>query len=390
MVVTIAVAGAVAGVVVLLHLHWTRRHHWKQARSLTRETERQLREIERAGKIGHWFIDEALQSADWSAQMFELVGSPPKPAFSVEEAQSFVHPDDITAFLAACRQAIETRTTARVEARWLRSDGESRWVQTELTPKHDADGKYLGLFGTAQDISDHKRAEQQLVDAIDAISEGFVLFDRDDRYVLTNTKYREMVPPIADVLVPGTPYETMLRIGVERGIFAVEGDPEEWVGRTLEWHRSTGEPLERQRPDGRWTRLTERRTRDGGIVGIRSDITELRQAEAALKATQQQLIDAIESISEGFVLFDRDDRYVLTNSNYRRLYPGIADLCEPGAAFETVMRANIERNLHEFGPEGGEAWLRRLLRRNKAGATAAALAAVRRSMGRALAAADGG
>jgi PAS domain S-box-containing protein len=366
MVLTIAVAGAAIGAVVLFYRLWTQRRRYKQARSLSQETERQLREIERAGKIAHWFIDEASQTTTWSGQMFELVGIPPKTALSVEEAQSFVHRDDIAAFLAACRQAIETRTTARVEARWVRADGESRWVQNELSPKHNADGKFLGLFGTAQDVSQYKRAEQQLIDAIEAISEGFVLFDRDDRYVLTNTTYREMVPPIADLLVPGTPYETILRIGVERGIFAVEGDPEEWVGRTLEWHRATGEPLERQRPDGRWTRLTERRTRDGGIVGIRSDITELKQTEAALKATQQQLTDAIESISEGFVLFDREDRYVLTNSNYRRLYPGIADLCKPGAAFETVMRANIERNLHEFGPGGGEAWLRRLLEWHRA------------------------
>jgi PAS domain S-box-containing protein len=338
----------------------------EQASNLAQETARQLLDIERAGKIAHWFMDEAGQTTTWSAQMFELLGIPPKPALSVEEAQSFLHPDDVAAFETACRQAIEMRTAARVEARWVRSNGETSWVQNKLTPKHDADGKYLGLFGTAQDISDYKRAERQLIDAIDAISEGFVLFDRDDRYVLTNTRYREMIPPMADVLVPGTGFETVLRIGVERGIFAVEGDPEEWVSRTLEWHRATAEPLERQRPDGRWTRLTERRTRDGGIVGIRTDITELKQAEAALKATQQQLTDAIESISEGFVLFDREDRYVLTNSNYRRLYPGIADLCEPGTPFESVIRANVERNLHEFGPDGGEAWLRRLLEWHRA------------------------
>ncbi len=366
MVLTIAVAGAAIALVVLLHRLAAQRRRLGLAKEEAEQARRLAQGIEQAGKIGHWFIDDASQTATWSAQMFDLVGIPPKPALSVDEAHSFVHRDDIAAFLAACRQAIETRATAKVEARWVRSDGEARWVQNEVSPKYDGDGKYLGLFGTAQDISDHKRAEQQLIDAIDAISEGFVLFDRDDRYVLTNTKYREMIPPMADVLVPGTPYETMLRIGVERGIFAVEGDPEEWVRRTLEWHRATGEPLERQRPDGRWTRLTERRTRDGGIVGIRTDITELKQAEAALKATQQQLIDAIELISEGFVLFDREDRYVLTNSNYRRLYPGIADLCEPGTPFETVMRANIERNLHEFGPEGGEAWLRRLLEWHRA------------------------
>jgi PAS domain S-box-containing protein len=366
MVLTIAVAGVAIGVLVLLYPLWTERRRYARVCSLAQENARRLFEIERAGRIGYWLIDEARQTASWSAQMFELVGIPPKSGLSVEEAQSFVHRGDIAAFLAACRRAIETGTPVTVEARWVRADGEIRWVQNEVGPKYDEGGKYIGFFGTAQDVSQYKRAEHQLVDAVEAISEGFVLFDRDDRYVLANTKYRKMVPPIADVLVPGTPYETMLRVGVERGIFAVEGDPEEWVSRTLEWHRATAEPLERQRPDGRWTRLTERRTRDGGIVGIRTDITELKQAEAALKATQQQLIDAIESSSEGFVLFDPEDRYVLTNSNYRRLYPGIAELCKPGTPFESVIRANVERNLHEIGPEGGEAWLRRLLEWHRA------------------------
>jgi PAS domain S-box-containing protein len=366
MVPTIAVAGAAIGVVVLLYLLWRERRRYDRVRSHAQDNAWLLLEIERAGKIGHWFMDEASQTMTWSAQMFEFVGIPPKLALSVAEARSFVHRDDIATFLTACREAIETRATVRIEGRWVRSDGEACWVQNELTPKHNADGKYLGLFGTAQDVSEYKRGEQQLIDAIEAVSEGFVLFDRDDRYVLTNTTYRKMVPPIADVLVPGTPYETMLRVGVERGIFAVEGDPDKWVNGTLEWHRTTGEPLERQRPDGRWTRLTERRTRDGGIVGIRTDITELKQAEAALKATQQQLIDAIESSSEGFVLFDPDDRYVLTNSNYRCLYPGVAELCKPGTPFETVIRANVERNLHEIGPEGSEAWVCRLLEWHRA------------------------
>ncbi|HJU17298.1 MAG TPA: PAS-domain containing protein [Stellaceae bacterium] len=491
------VAVAALGCAFLLHRERAARCRAEaaaeEARHLARETARQLSEIQRVGKVGYWITDEAGQTTTWSAQMFELAGIPPKPVLPVEETRAFAHPDDLPAFLEARRRAVETRTTAKVEHRWVRPDGEIRWVHTELTAQYDVAGTCLGLFGATQDITDHKRAEQQLVDAIEAISEGFVLFDRDDRYVLTNTRYREMLPNMADVLAPGTPYETMLRAGVERGVFVVHGDPEEWLRRTVAWHRSAGKPLERQRADGCWTRLTERRTRDGGIVGIRTDITELKQAEEALKAARQQLVDAIESISEGFVLFDRDDRYVLTNtkyremypdmadtfapgtsyeamvrlgiergtwtvdgdpeafarriiewhhacarpmerqlrdgrwiraterrmrdggivgirtditerkqaeealkaarqqlvdaiesisegfvlfdsgdryvltnSNYRRLYPGIADLCEPGADFATVMRANIERDLHEFGPEGGEVWLEKLLEWHRA------------------------
>ena len=76
---------------------------------------------------------------------------------------------------------------------------------------------------------DRRRAEEQLIDAIEAISEGFVLFDRDDRYLLTNTKYREMYPELGDMFAPGTPYETMLRTGIERRVWVIDGDPEEWI-----------------------------------------------------------------------------------------------------------------------------------------------------------------
>ena len=358
------VIAAVYLVIVLFQRLASQRRRLEQSQEalrLAKESNRQHLEAQRIGKIGHWYTDEATQSTTWSPQMFEMVGIAPKPTLSAEEARSFVHPDDIAAFLIARHHAITTQTTTRIENRWVRSDGETRWVHIELRPKHGAAGEYLGLFGTTQDITDRRRAEEQLIDAIEAISEGFVLFDRDGRYLLTNTKYREMYPELVDVFAPGTPYETMLRAGIARRLWVIEGDAEEWIRREIEWHRAASDIRERRLTDGRWTRLTERRTHDGGIVGIRTDITELRCSEEALKAAQQQLTDAIESISEGFVLFDREDRYVLTNSNYRRLYPGIADLCVPGASFEAVMRANIERGLHEFGPQGPEAWLQGLL-----------------------------
>ena len=338
----------------------------EQARSLAEETNRQHLEAQRIGKIGHWYTEEATGSTTWSPQMFEIAGIPSRPALSAEEARSFVHPDDIAALRDASHHAMTTRTTTRIENRWVRPNGEIRWVHIELRPRYGATGEYLGLFGTAQDITDRRRAEAQLIDAIETVSEGFVLFDRDDRYVMTNTKYREMYPELVDMFAPGTPYETMLRTGIARRVWRIKGDPEEWIRLEIEWHRAAGGARERPLADGRWTRLTERRTQDGGIVGIRTDITELRRSEEALKAAQQQLIDAIESISEGVVLFDREDRYVLTNSNYRRLYPGIADLCVPGSSFESVMRANIERGLHEFGAQGPEAWLQGLLEWHRA------------------------
>jgi len=256
----------------------------EQARTLAEETNRQHLEAQRIGKIGHWYTDEATQSTTWSPQMFEMVGIPPKPTLSAEEARSFVHRDDIAAFLNARHHAIMTGTTTRIENRWVRSDGETRWVHIELRPKHGTAGEYLGLFGTTQDITDRRRAEEQLIDAIEAISEGFVLFDRDDRYVLTNSNYRRLYPGIADLCVPGASFEGVMRANIERGLheFGAQG-PEAWLQGLLDWHRACAEPMEQQLMDGTWIRAVERRTGAGGIVGIRTDISAVKQAEAALQ-----------------------------------------------------------------------------------------------------------
>jgi len=270
-----------------------------QSRSLAEETARQLLEAQRIGKIGHWYTDETTRTTTWSPQMFELVGIPPKSALSVEEACSFVHPDDMAAYLAARRHAIEMRTTARVENRWVRPDGETRWFNIELSPKYDAAGR-CRLFGTTQDITERKRAEealktaqQQLTDAIESISEGFALFDREDRYVLTNSNYRRLYPGVADLCVPGTPFETVVRANVDRNLHEIGPEGiDTWMARLLEWHRASGAPMEQQLKDGRWVRAIERRTNDGGIVGIRTDITAVKQTELALRQRVADLEEA--------------------------------------------------------------------------------------------------
>jgi PAS domain S-box-containing protein len=339
----------------------------EEARRIADETNLHLLEAQRLGKIGHWVSDKATRTVRWSPQVFEIAGIPPAPGLSVEDARSPVHPDDFSEFIATLKEASTTGEPRTLEHRWVRPDGEIRWVHVDISPQHDAAGTCLRLLGTAQDITERKQAEEavkaaqrQLTDAVESISEGFVLFDRDDRYVLTNSNYRRLFPDVADLFVPGTTFETVLRANVERGIQDV-GDEggEAWVLRMLEWHRACDQPREQRFKDGRWARLIERRTSDGGIVGIRTDITERKRSEEALEAARQQLIDAIESISEGFVLFDRDDRYVLTNSKYREMYPGMVDMFAPGTSFEAMVRTSVARRTWTLDgdPEGWARWM---------------------------------
>ena len=78
-------------------------------------------------------------------------------------------------------------------------------------------------------------ARQRLVDAIESISEGFALYDGEDRLVLSNSRYRELLySDIAIELTPGTTFEHIIRRSAERGyIRDAEGRVEEWVAERL-------------------------------------------------------------------------------------------------------------------------------------------------------------
>jgi adenylate cyclase len=127
-------------------------------------------------------------------------------------------------------------------------------------------------------------ARQRLIDAIESISEGFALYDAEDRLVLSNSRYRELLySDLAIELTPGTTFEQIIRRSAERGyIRDAEGRFEEWVAERLSRHRNPGEPWVQRRGDGRWIMIGERRITGGGTVAVYSDITELKQREENL------------------------------------------------------------------------------------------------------------
>ena len=129
-----------------------------------------------------------------------------------------------------------------------------------------------------------QRAQIRLNDAIESISEAFSLYDPKDRLVVCNEKYRTLLyPGIADEIEPGTSFEQIVRRAAERGnIVEAQGRTEEWLAERIARHRDPGEPHIQRRADGRWIMVSERRTAEGGIVAVHSDITELKEREEEL------------------------------------------------------------------------------------------------------------
>ncbi len=191
-------------------------------------------------------------------------------------------------------------------------------------PVFGVDGKFLGYRGTAADISDEveadrriRRSEARFLDAAESMSEGFALYDAEDRLVMCNHRYREILAPIAEHVVIGARFEDILRASLRNVPLAEDaGDPERWIAHRLELHHNPPSVIETHRTDGSWLQITERRTDDGGIVVVMSDITASKRREGALEANSLLLQATLDSLSHGLSVVDRDHRLIAWNRRF--------------------------------------------------------------------------
>jgi PAS domain S-box-containing protein len=167
----------------------------------------------------------------------------------------------------------------------------------------------------------HERdeAEARLRDAVDSISEGFVIFDAEDRLVMCNQRYLELYPNSAPAMVPGTRFEDIVRYGLRRGEYAeAVGREEEWLAERLRDHRAASGAIEQRHSDGRWIMVTERRTRNGGIAGLRIDITARKRAQAEAEAARGRVADFAEAATDWFWETDADCRLTFVSDGFEK------------------------------------------------------------------------
>jgi len=134
-------------------------------------------------------------------------------------------------------------------------------------------------------LAEANKAHERLREAINLLPEGIVFLDAEGRYILWNEKYAEFYSRSADLFAEGVRLEDTLRVGVERGDYVeAAGREEEWLQERLgQLRRPDGLRHEQQLADGRCILIEERQTRDGGVIGLRVDITEMKQREASIR-----------------------------------------------------------------------------------------------------------
>ncbi|MFK4511016.1 EAL domain-containing protein [Bradyrhizobium daqingense] len=133
-------------------------------------------------------------------------------------------------------------------------------------------------------IAEARKSHERLRQAIDILPQGIVFLDADGRYVLWNKEYAEIYSKTADLFEEGARLEDTLRIGVARGDYPEAiGNEDEWIAERLQKLYQPGARHEQKLADGRVILIDERLTEDGGVVGLRVDITELKQREASFR-----------------------------------------------------------------------------------------------------------
>lgn len=138
-----------------------------------------------------------------------------------------------------------------------------------------------------------QRAQRRLGEAIETISEGFALYDAEDRLVICNSRYREMYAGLDVEIRPGVAYEEVIRAAAGAGLIPdANGHLDAWLSARLDRHHHPGGSYEQRRAGGRWMKISERATADGGCVGVFTDITELKAREAQLGELVDRLADA--------------------------------------------------------------------------------------------------
>jgi len=148
-------------------------------------------------------------------------------------------------------------------------------------------------------LKEIREARLRLTEAIEAISEGFSLYDSEDKLIICNTRYKDFFSGHRDKMVPGTPFEQIVRASLERDeIEDSKDDPEAWLATRMERHRNPSEPHIQRRSDGRWVRVSERLTANGGVVATYTDITMLKQREAELADLVHKLEIARDAANE--------------------------------------------------------------------------------------------
>jgi PAS domain S-box-containing protein len=256
------------------------------------------------------------------------------------------HPDGVDAWVKS-----RIKAWKQPVAKWELELSNGVWIL--LNERRMPDGGRVMVY---TDITEFKRREaeaqaasQRFEEAIEAISSGFALWDADDRLVTCNTRFRGYFAGLDDVVVPGAVFIEIVSAGLERGLFPnAEGNIPAYLADIADKRQKAIGDVREQFVNGMWLQITDHRTKDGGIVSIYSDVTELKRSQLEIEKQSDVLKLTLENMGQGITMVDKDLNTIALNEKFLELMDFPPEKFHQGFTMEQAFRFNAERG--EYGP----------------------------------------
>ncbi|HEY5548943.1 MAG TPA: PAS domain S-box protein, partial [Coriobacteriia bacterium] len=336
----------------------------RQAEEVIREDEVELQEAQRIGHFGNFDWDARTDTIVWSDEYYRIYGFDPKqPPPGYQEHLKVYSPESAARLDAAVNRSMQTGEPYELDLEQVRPDGTRSWVIARGEVKRDADGKIIGLRGTAQDITERKQGEQKRLRAEKFFRDTFEHADVGIAHVGVNGNWLRVNPRLCDML--GYTREELLATTFAAITHPDDVDENVAAFRSMLAGEKSGYDADKRylRKDGSivWVHLNivlirkEDGTPDYNLDVI-TDITERKRAEEVIRADQadlfasrEQLRATVERAAVGIARLSLDGRWLDANECLCKMLGYSHDELVGMAFSEITMPETVDRDLEGLG-----------------------------------------